>query len=444
MRRQAPTSLRFFFAGHGLEVNGANYLIPVDSKLRTDRTLTFEAVSLSDVMVALDDVKGVRIVLLDACRNNPFIASMKRGTSTRSIGRGLARIEPANGTVISFAAKAGQIAADGKGPNSPFTAALLQNLSTPGLDIGILFRKVRDSVYKATSGAQEPFVSASLTGKQTYLVPPKFIQPRPGVAGNDETKQSVAAAALTTNRQIELAVWNAIKTANEPNLLKDYLNRYPLGEFVLIAKQKLKRLAGLGNNTVELESPPDDRDRRALIRDVQTALSDAGCNPGSIDGFWGRKGKRALRAFNRATGNRLSVEAPTETTLSALRRHQDRACAEPARVERASKPSKKAKKDARKKNQKKKASRESRRKRKLEAKTKSRGKTTKRNAKQRTKRKAKQRTKRKVATSKSSGGSQRAGCRRVVRRVCAGLFGSGPRIGKCLAEGNSRCRRSYP
>ncbi|NNF76553.1 MAG: hypothetical protein HKN05_00860, partial [Rhizobiales bacterium] len=178
-----------FFAGHGLEVNGANYLIPVDSKLRTDRTLTFEAVSLSDVMVALDDVKGVRIVLLDACRNNPFIASMKRGTSTRSIGRGLARVEPANGTVISFAAKAGQIAADGKGPNSPFTAALLQNLSTPGLDIGILFRKVRDSVYKATNGAQEPFVSASLTGKQTYLVPPKIIQPGTERAAKDAAKQ---------------------------------------------------------------------------------------------------------------------------------------------------------------------------------------------------------------------------------------------------------------
>lgn len=421
-----------FFAGHGLEVNGVNYLIPVDSQLKTDRTLTFEAVSLNQVLVALDDVKGIRIVLLDACRDNPFTQSMKRGASTRSIGRGLARIETSSGTLVSFAAKAGQIAADGDGPNSPFTTALLKNLSEPGLDIGLLFRKVRDSVYQATGGAQEPFVSASLTGKQTYLVPPKTIQP--GQPGTNPVQQSAAAASLTTNRQIELAIWNAIKSANDSTLLKDYLNRYPLGEFALIAKQRLKKLASLAPSTAKVEKPPSERDKRALIRDVQTALSDAGCRPGAIDGFWGRRGKRALRAFNRATDQNLSINSPSEATLAAIKKHEGAACHTAGTAQKPSVGgSQKARGETRKKRKKK--ARENRAKQRKTAK---RTKAS-RKAKQRSKR-----AKRKVAKRRASGGAKRAGCIRVVRRVCAGVFGSGAGLGNCVARGRSRCRRTYP
>ena len=161
-----------YFAGHGMEVGDQNYLIPVDAKLETDRRLRFETVSLDDVMAALDGVKGVRIVLLDACRSNPFAASMKITRSSRAIGRGLARVEASKGTLISFSAKEGTVAADGAGRNSPYTAALLRNLEVPGLEIGILFRRVRDSVLAATDNEQEPYVSASLSANPVYLVPP--------------------------------------------------------------------------------------------------------------------------------------------------------------------------------------------------------------------------------------------------------------------------------
>jgi uncharacterized caspase-like protein len=161
-----------YFAGHGMEVDRQNYLIPVDAKRETDRRLRFETVSLDDVMAALDGVKGLRMVLLDACRNNPFATSMKVTASSRSVGRGLSRIEAAQGTLISFAAKEGTVAADGEGRNSPYTAALLGNMKEPGLEINLLFRKVRDSVLAATGNAQEPFFSASLSSQSIYLVPP--------------------------------------------------------------------------------------------------------------------------------------------------------------------------------------------------------------------------------------------------------------------------------
>lgn len=136
-----------YFAGHGIEVNHQNYLIPTDAKLATDRRLRFEAVSLDDVLGTLEDVEGIRMVLLDACRNNPFAASMKMTSATRSVGRGFSPVEAAaSGTVISYSAKAGTVASDGSGRNSPFAAALLANITTPGLEINRLLRKVRDQV----------------------------------------------------------------------------------------------------------------------------------------------------------------------------------------------------------------------------------------------------------------------------------------------------------
>ena len=187
-----------FYAGHGMEVDRRNYLIPVDAKLETDRRVPFETVSLDHVMDALDGVKGVRIVLLDACRNNPFSTSMKMTSSSRSAERGLARIEASKGTLISFSAKEGTVAADGQGRNSPYTAALLSNLKTPGLEIGLLFRKVRDSVLKATNNAQEPFVSASLSSKAIYLVPPTAVEvPKPAPPPPAAFGQAAQVCAVT-------------------------------------------------------------------------------------------------------------------------------------------------------------------------------------------------------------------------------------------------------
>ncbi|MFC2252078.1 caspase family protein [Labrys portucalensis] len=160
-----------YYAGHGIEIANTNYLVPVDAKLASDRDVTFEAVPLDRVMAASEGAKGMRLVILDACRNNPFLANMTRKTATRAVSRGLSRVEPDGGTLVVYAAKAGEVALDGSGGNSPFVTALTTNLQKPGIEIGKLFRLVRDDVMKATDRKQEPFTYGSLPGEDFIFNP---------------------------------------------------------------------------------------------------------------------------------------------------------------------------------------------------------------------------------------------------------------------------------
>lgn len=144
-----------YYAGHGIEFDGSNYLIPVDAELASDVDVDDETISLDRIMRMLDPVKRLRLVILDACRENPFAKKMTRTVASRSVGRGLAKIEvTTTDTLVAFAAKAGTTAADGSGNHSPFTAALLDSLAM-GLDLRIAFGRVRDEVMKNTDNKQE-------------------------------------------------------------------------------------------------------------------------------------------------------------------------------------------------------------------------------------------------------------------------------------------------
>ena len=161
-----------YYAGHGIEVDGANYLIPADARLLSDFDVEDETVSLDRVIRALDSVKRLKLIILDACRDNPFATTMKRSVASRSVGRGLGKIEPAmSDTLIAFAAKAGAVASDGDGQNSPFATALVKYIAEPGLDLRLALGRVRDDVLKSTSNRQEPFVYGSLGGETIALVP---------------------------------------------------------------------------------------------------------------------------------------------------------------------------------------------------------------------------------------------------------------------------------
>src|SRR6202030_473490 len=158
-----------YYAGHGIEVDGVNYLIPIDARLARDFDVEAETVSLDRLLRAIEAARRLRLVILDACRENPFAQSMRR--SSRAVGRGLARVEPAApDTLVAFAAKAGSIASDGDGANSPFTAALLKHLATPGLDIRLALGRVRDEVRETTRSRQEPFVYGSLGGRTVSIL----------------------------------------------------------------------------------------------------------------------------------------------------------------------------------------------------------------------------------------------------------------------------------
>jgi hypothetical protein len=161
-----------YYAGHGMEIGGENWLVPVDAEMRNDTDAENEAISLRAVTAQVANASQLGMVILDACRNNPFAAKMKRSLRTRSVAAGLARTEPTDNVLIAYAAKDGTTAEDGDGRNSPFTTALLKNMETPGLEITFMFRNVRDEVMQATKREQQPFVYGSLSKEAIYLKSP--------------------------------------------------------------------------------------------------------------------------------------------------------------------------------------------------------------------------------------------------------------------------------
>jgi tetratricopeptide (TPR) repeat protein len=175
-----------YYAGHGIEVNGQNYLIPTDARLASDRDVQFEAIPLDQVMASLEGAKKLKLVLLDACRDNPFAPQMRRtaapapaavapgstaggAVSSRSIGRGLGEVKVQGASLVVYAAKHGETALDGEGGNSPFAVAMIQRIATPGVEINKIFRLVRDDVMEATAGRQEPYTYGSLPGKEDFF-----------------------------------------------------------------------------------------------------------------------------------------------------------------------------------------------------------------------------------------------------------------------------------
>jgi Caspase domain len=162
-----------YYAGHGIEIGGINYLVPVDARLSRDYDVDDEAVSLDRIVWALQSVRRLRLILLDACRDNPFAAKLRSAGMRAPSRGGLAKIEEVSAdTLVAYAAKAGSISFDGDGVNSPYATALIRHLTEPGLDIRIALGRVRDEVVAMTGGRQEPFIYGSLGGSTIALVPP--------------------------------------------------------------------------------------------------------------------------------------------------------------------------------------------------------------------------------------------------------------------------------
>jgi uncharacterized caspase-like protein len=157
-----------YYAGHGMEIGGVNYLVPIDAQLKVDRDVQDEAVSLNRVLDAVTGAKKLKLVLLDACRDNPFARQMRR-TIARAVRRRLTGIEPEGATLVVYAAKDGEVAEDGGGDHSPYTAALIKRLQEPGVEINKLFRLVASDVFQATGKRQRPFVYGSILGEEEFF-----------------------------------------------------------------------------------------------------------------------------------------------------------------------------------------------------------------------------------------------------------------------------------
>jgi uncharacterized caspase-like protein len=162
----ADTAL-VFYAGHGLQVAGQNYLLPIDAKLESERDLDFEAVRLDLVLRQLETGRAGKtsLVFLDACRDNPLARNLARAMGLRSLERGLAPVESGAGAFIAYSTQPGNIARDGVGRNSPFAAALLRHIAAPGYNVSALMIAVRKDVMAATGGRQVPWDHSALTGE---------------------------------------------------------------------------------------------------------------------------------------------------------------------------------------------------------------------------------------------------------------------------------------
>ena len=231
-----------FYAGHGIEVDGTNYLLPVDTALERDTDVEDEALSLDRIVKIMEPVRRLRLVILDACRDNPFSKTMKRTLASRSIGRGLGKVEVlTSDTLIAFAAKAGSTASDGDGKNSPFTSALLNNIATPGLDLRLAFGRVRDEVLRSTGSKQEPFVYGSLGGTTVALVPPLPVPviaaPTPAPAPATTTTPAINTQA-EMRRDYELAGQIGTKEAWD-----QFLSAYSSGLYAGLARAARAKLA---------------------------------------------------------------------------------------------------------------------------------------------------------------------------------------------------------
>jgi hypothetical protein len=228
-----------YYAGYGIEIGGVNYLIPVDAKLAGDRDAQDEAILIERLVQSVDEAKRLRLIILDACRDNPFVANMRRKprTATRAIYSGLGKVEPTGtATLIAYATKAGSTAEDGDGEHSSYTTALLSNLTSPGLDIRLAFGRVRDQVMKITGGRQEPFVYGSLGGGNISLVPAPEKPIEPDIANVKADYELVAQ--IGTKKAWEV-----------------FLGTYMTGFYADLARAQLAKLGERGDSTPSAAPP---------------------------------------------------------------------------------------------------------------------------------------------------------------------------------------------
>lgn len=356
----------FFYAGHGLAVDGRNYLVPIDAKLKSETDLDFEAVELSLVLKQLERNSRVSIVFLDACRDNPLAANLAQGTRSLTVARGLARVERAVGMIIAFATGPETVALDGDDRNSPFTEALLRHIGKEGMSINDLMIEVRKDVYKKTGGKQVPWENSSLTG-QFYFKP---AEPKTAAAQESvETSAQIAALRKEIERlqtdqgaqlksqqeqlealkqKLETETGKADEQADAP--AAGAANRViavepsdssstpkstetgaktesATGTDTSDAKPEETKLAAVDSKDAGAKeessgsesAPPQGMTRQQLAHDMVTKLKELDCYRGRVSGAWGPQSQAALKRFNDVAKLELPVAEPHTESLQSLK-----------------------------------------------------------------------------------------------------------------------------
>ncbi|MBT9288119.1 caspase family protein [Prosthecodimorpha staleyi] len=343
-----------FFAGHGFEYGGTNWLVPVDAKVKRESRIADETIPLDRVRQALEPARGLKLVILDACRDNPFRAGL--GTLTRATtARGLARVETSGREAIAYAARDRTTAEDGTGRNSPFTAALIRHIVTPGLDVRFLFGAVADEVRVATAGRQEPFLYQSFGRAPVHIV-----QPIPVAAAPAPLPVAVAPPPVVSAERNDFDLAERVGTIGA---WQAFVDLHKEGFLVRLTQERIETLkakqaavalpavgadakptAGAPSSGVEVVNPllPQTKAPAGPIsapgaggsapdlietgRAVRRELQRLACAPGPVEGEWTSAATEALARFGRAAKMRVAVADINAGLLEQMRRYDDNLC----------------------------------------------------------------------------------------------------------------------
>ena len=361
----------FYYAGHALQVNGRNFLAPVNTDIRHEGDLDFETIPMDFVQRQMERETKTVLLFLDACRDNPLARNLRKSSRSTGGTRGLAReTNSSEGTFIAFSTQPNNVALDGDGRNSPFTTALLNNIGRSGVEISTLMTDVRRQVFEETKEAQIPWINSSLLGrfyfagsesdnvdpsKQVASLDAKTITPEvvtPTVTKTPITK-SVSTPTNDTDKllsmRLEQLAWEAVKDSKDVDELNAYISSYGNGFFGNLAKLRLAKIekknstevASLEKKTevarkIEVEKVLRDEPAatpkiitREVTLQIQRELNRVGCVAGRPDGLWGKKSVRATSLFSKHAKIRLASYQPSHDLLKELRAHNRRICPAP-------------------------------------------------------------------------------------------------------------------
>jgi uncharacterized caspase-like protein len=314
-----------YFAGHGIEVDGQNYLIPTDAMLQRDRDVFDEAISLERILQTIEPAKTLRLVILDACRDNPFTKSMKRVSALRSLNRGLIAVEPMKAnTLIAYAAKGGSTAEDGDGQHSPFASALLKHLPTPGLDLRQAFGLVRDDVMKATDNKQEPFVYGSLGGATVALVQQASL-----TTTTTSDTSALAAPSATINPAAEVRRdYEYAERVGTKEGWESFLKSHTSGFYADLARAQLSKLNAEKASTSAAEKAKKAAEEKARLAKEGAAPADQA--KADADAKAAQKAKLAAESAKKREQARLAAAERKKKQEEARIAAQSKAVSLPA------------------------------------------------------------------------------------------------------------------
>jgi hypothetical protein len=296
----------FYYAGHGVQVRGSNFLVPVNANPTREADVDFQMV---DVNVVLNQMQasGTRLnmIILDACRNNPFGARGLRA----SVG-GLTQIRAPDGTLISYATQPGNVAQDGSDGHSPYTMALAATMKRPGLDVFQTFNEVGLSVKRTTGGAQQPWVSSSPIDGSFYFTGP------PGAMS--------AATPRAPPVDADAQAWAVMRDTTSEAVLEDFIRQFGNTVYTSMARARLEEL----RKTQVATLPPQQKEieQQELGHSLQLELKRVGCYEGAVNGEFGNATREALRNFVKYSALTLPNDNLSLDTIKAVRSFDKRVC----------------------------------------------------------------------------------------------------------------------